>query len=682
MRPGELVTRDELRRLLWTAETFVDFEVGLNSAVRKLREALDDSADNPRFVETVPRHGYRFVGPVVGPLVDTAPPAWTASDRPVEPDAVPPSEVAAASLTESLPASEPIGPLSRTARWRPAALLFVLSVGIGGIAYSRGLLSTRDTPTAAESIIHLTSNPSDMFVTSAHIAPDGRHLAFADRTGLQVRFIDSGRVHRFADSEGMNVYGWTPDSASVLASHCDDVSCVGWVISLVGQDRHRTGAVWSRDERVLTAPDGQRLLKHRNAPAGKQSLSVDPMNGLPAQEVATGDVARPSWSADGKRVVFIRFLANTIESVPAEGGPAIEVFRGPKGQLVGSAIELADRTFLISMMPPGSNPGTGQFELWKAHLDRTGVVRTPPRRLTWNGANPTELTVSSNGRVAFLNTRYQSEVYVADGDLRGGSVHVPRRFTLSDSNNSAYTWTPDSAAVLLSSNRHGTLDIFKQRLDSDIAEPFLNGPEQQGYPGVTSDARWVLYTHGTAADANIMRTPLSGGATAEVAPHVGSGRLQCAEHGRCVLLEPQEGKSFVISSLHPLEGKGNELARIPITNGFRLLPDGDTFAYILPTENGMANRVRLLSFIGKPDTDIVVKDAAALIGLGWPPSSSGFLTTDRGRLLLVFPDGTSKVLWAPTGFLSIDWAVPSPDERHLVINVRTRHGNVWMLSGF
>ena len=184
MRPGELVTRDELRQLLWTAETFVDFEVGLNSAVRKLREALDDSADNPRFVETVPRHGYRFVGPVVGPLVDPAPPAWTASDRPVEPDAVTPSELAAASLTESLPASEPIGPLSRTTRWRPAALLFVLFVGIGGVAYSRGLLSTRDKPTATEpSLIRLTSNTADMFITSAHIAPDGRHLAFADLDG-------------------------------------------------------------------------------------------------------------------------------------------------------------------------------------------------------------------------------------------------------------------------------------------------------------------------------------------------------------------------------------------------------------------------------------------------------------------------------------------------------------------
>ena len=81
MRPGELVTRDELRQLLWTAETFVDFEVGLNSAVRKLREALDDSADNPRFVETVPRHGYRFVGARRRARPPPAAPAATTSGR-------------------------------------------------------------------------------------------------------------------------------------------------------------------------------------------------------------------------------------------------------------------------------------------------------------------------------------------------------------------------------------------------------------------------------------------------------------------------------------------------------------------------------------------------------------------------------------------------------------------------
>jgi TolB-like protein/DNA-binding winged helix-turn-helix (wHTH) protein len=62
--PGQLVTRDELRRRLWGEETFVDFERSLNIAVTKLRTALGDSADSPRFVETLPRHGYRFIAPV------------------------------------------------------------------------------------------------------------------------------------------------------------------------------------------------------------------------------------------------------------------------------------------------------------------------------------------------------------------------------------------------------------------------------------------------------------------------------------------------------------------------------------------------------------------------------------------------------------------------------------------
>ena len=63
-RPGELVTREQLRSELWPADTFVDFEHGLNTAVKKLRQALDDSAETPRFVETLPKRGYRFVAPV------------------------------------------------------------------------------------------------------------------------------------------------------------------------------------------------------------------------------------------------------------------------------------------------------------------------------------------------------------------------------------------------------------------------------------------------------------------------------------------------------------------------------------------------------------------------------------------------------------------------------------------
>src|SRR5579864_7716592 len=66
--PGEIVTRDDLRNRLWPADTFVDFEHSLNAAIKRLRDALGDSADNPTFVETVARRGYRFLAPVIAPV--------------------------------------------------------------------------------------------------------------------------------------------------------------------------------------------------------------------------------------------------------------------------------------------------------------------------------------------------------------------------------------------------------------------------------------------------------------------------------------------------------------------------------------------------------------------------------------------------------------------------------------
>src|SRR5437016_10619039 len=66
-RPGRVVTREELRRRLWPSDTFVDFEHGLNAAVNRLREALGDSSEEPRFIETVPRRGYRFIAQVDAP---------------------------------------------------------------------------------------------------------------------------------------------------------------------------------------------------------------------------------------------------------------------------------------------------------------------------------------------------------------------------------------------------------------------------------------------------------------------------------------------------------------------------------------------------------------------------------------------------------------------------------------
>src|SRR3984957_6420597 len=64
LHPGEVVTREELQKKLWPADTFVDFDHGLNKTINKIREALGDSAESPRFVETVARRGYRFLAEV------------------------------------------------------------------------------------------------------------------------------------------------------------------------------------------------------------------------------------------------------------------------------------------------------------------------------------------------------------------------------------------------------------------------------------------------------------------------------------------------------------------------------------------------------------------------------------------------------------------------------------------
>src|SRR5260370_26973158 len=89
--PGEIVTREELQKKLWPADTFVDFDHGLNKVINKIREALSDSAECPRFVETVARRGYRFlaevraadVSPASSPELSTQPyPATESHDRP------------------------------------------------------------------------------------------------------------------------------------------------------------------------------------------------------------------------------------------------------------------------------------------------------------------------------------------------------------------------------------------------------------------------------------------------------------------------------------------------------------------------------------------------------------------------------------------------------------------------
>jgi TolB-like protein/Flp pilus assembly protein TadD len=192
-----VVTREELRQVLWTAETFVDFEVGLNSAVRKLREALDDSAENPRFIETLPRRGYRFIAPVSAPAAELV--AIPNSTSAAEPASAPGSMAVTA---PAVPPSARARPRSALHTWRTAGVVLVVLLAAGGASSRRAGLLTSPALVSADPIQaivvlpfeNLSGDPAqDYFADSV---TDAITVHLAQLGGLEVISRTSARYYK------------------------------------------------------------------------------------------------------------------------------------------------------------------------------------------------------------------------------------------------------------------------------------------------------------------------------------------------------------------------------------------------------------------------------------------------------------------------------------------------------
>ena len=283
-QPGRLVTRQELRERLWPSDVHVDFDLGLTGAMKRLRLALGDSGDNPRFIETVPKSGYRFLAPV------------QVADAPV----VTVTSATASSLANGAAVQTALEPAksSRKARvWAAVAVLVSLATGaflFRPLSPPMLITEVKKLSTTGRAWPHesLLSDGARLYYTE-YAVTSGFHLHQILLNGNENS--DSGVPGDYL------VRALSPDHTTFLAisraaAEIDSPSPL-WEIPVIGGPAHRLGRLQSND--FAWSPDGALLAFGRD-----NHLLVAAPDGSGERTIATapGRVIYPRWSPDGGRI--------------------------------------------------------------------------------------------------------------------------------------------------------------------------------------------------------------------------------------------------------------------------------------------------------------------------------------------------------------------------------------------
>ncbi len=671
-RPGEVVTREALQTQLWSADTFVDFDHSLNAAIKRLREALGDSAENPRFVETLSRKGYRFVAPVNRPLTVPAPES--------------PSPV-------SMPR-----PRYLWAAGIVASGLLVLGIFVGLYVGHRSVPAPQARP------FRLTATPEDDPVNGAAISPDGKYLAYADNNGFYLRQVDTGETHPiplprdFAARPG----SWYPDSNHM-------------VVAVPGKETERPGlyeiSVFGGSPRLLFAqgwqpavsPDGSEIVFITGSYLNEQLWMMRSDGSQPHKLLGDpndffGSVA---WSPDGTRIAYT--AAHFVVGIGTKS--AIEIFNPstPKRQIMMAPPRIgqwiawtADNRLIYSLEEP--SPNQSDSNLWAVQLNSNGEPSSAPVQLTSEAGAVGPITLAAGGkRLAFVKKHFQPDVYVANLEDRGLRIGEPQRLTFDDHDDYPYDWTPDSKAIIFASDRSGTFKIYKQGIDQTTPDLVVSDTSNLAIPRLSPDGTEVLYeVYSTKWEPMshvrpIMRVPLAGGAPQKVLEAMELMNHQCARAPSTVCVYSQAEKdALAFFTFDPVKGNPKQILRIkddlPYSYGWSLSPNGAMLAVAKGLDLPNESIVRIFPLDGSAEKLIHLRGYSGIYGMDWAGDSkslriSGHASDDENRLLNVGLDGRVTPLLLSKN-MEIGWAIPSPDGKKIAIWQASGTANVWMLENF
>ena len=706
---GNLVSREDLHKKLWPADTFVDFDVGLNSAIRKLRQALNDDAENPRYIETLAKRGYRFVAPVID---STAAPQITSKDS------TPGGSISLPGDGTKPAASEEI---QRRWYWVLAASCAFGLLIYGAIAAWQQ--AHRARPLATEQ--QITANPREAPIVAAVVSPDGRFVAYADTTGVYIRHIDTGETRPLQLPEGFDAVptSWFPDGTHLLLDSGEALYFLGpptrnaipslWKVSLLGGspqklvDNASGGAV---------SPDGSKIAFLRADAEGSKEVWVVGTDGNDPRHIVGADVpeAPPgvadltidevftsvtlsgiAWSPDGRRLAYIRRfevvtpgptgVKHSLETVDLVGGKPSVLMTSTR--LLQAVCWTADGRLFYGYR---NDPASERVDsgIWSVRVNqKSGEPDGKEVQLTAGAGRITGLSVTRDGkRLVLWRDNLSPAVFVTEIDPETYSLSKPHRLTFDKNANILADWTPDSRGVLFSSNRNGTYKIFRQAIDQAVPEVLVEG-HGIFQERMSPDGTQILYLTGynpqdPAQPEKVMAVPLAGGPARVVLQMPFIVTFQCLRSPMklCVLataerlfwFDPEDGK---VQPFYSLQG--------PKVYNCMVSPDGSQLALVYV---GSEHKITFVTLSDNRRREVEVKELLS-IGMDWSADSKSVFATGwtANRIpvvLSVEPNGNHRVLLEGERAAPYWWAIPSPNGRYLALEEVTRENNAWMVENF
>jgi Tol biopolymer transport system component/DNA-binding winged helix-turn-helix (wHTH) protein len=550
---GQIVTREDLRLQLWPADTFVDFDHALNTAVMKLREALGDSSENPLYIQTLPRKGYRFVAPVAmlpsinghSNLAATVAPsprmaASSATNESLQDlaiadaaiayphDAVAPPENAIATLPEKPGAMRKNPPRHAVSLAVASAALLLLPLAVGGVLLYRGSMTSKPAAVVARSLTRITFDEG--LQADPTWSPDGRYIAYSANRGgvtnIWMQQISVGDPIQITSGPGPNWQpDWSPDGR-YIAYRSDAGSGGLFVIPAIGgAGQERKIASFGYNPRW--SPDGTQILfrgENDQFPwvdrtsEFSQFYVVGLDGGQPARVLSdffrqhsSFDAISAEWHPDGKRVtVWIDDPARSgptpqFWTTPLYGGPAVYSEMEPQIQQKFSEVAgpsgnecVIDSKFTWS--PSGralylERTFRGARSLWRLNIEPGTLRATSVDQLTSGGGLDTGPAVSPDGKkLAFTAASGNVSAWLYPFDANRGRI-IGSGSSITSPGMSAWvtTVTRDGSELAFSGVRAGETRLWVKSLPRGRELPLFVDGFIRSAPQWSPDGRRLAY---------------------------------------------------------------------------------------------------------------------------------------------------------------------------------------------